>query len=244
MLTRLLVLWLLSEQPQHGYRIKKILDDEALRFWFPVEYASIYAVLRSLVRGGLRGVRRSRARRAAARADAIRDHARGSAVISRSCSSAPGRSSRPSGIRLALALAARSDLEDERPRARAAAPSQTRRPPRAARAARGAGERSAPAPEMVDRQACAHAGRARVGRSVPDRRRKEASPMAEQQTRHPADREPRRPSARRSRAARPLPAGRRALVASRRGSRAVRASGRACAGRSWTAFRGSTVDVD
>ena len=52
MLTRLLVLWLLSEQSHHGYRIKKILDDEALRFWFPVEYASIYAVLRSLVRAG------------------------------------------------------------------------------------------------------------------------------------------------------------------------------------------------
>ena len=52
MLTRLLVLWLLSEQPLHGYRIKKILDDDGLRFWFPVEYTSIYAVLRSLVRGG------------------------------------------------------------------------------------------------------------------------------------------------------------------------------------------------
>jgi DNA-binding PadR family transcriptional regulator len=51
-LTRLLVLWLLSEQSHHGYRIKKILDDEGLRFWFPVEYGSIYAVLRSLVRGG------------------------------------------------------------------------------------------------------------------------------------------------------------------------------------------------
>jgi DNA-binding PadR family transcriptional regulator len=51
-LTRLLILWLLSEQPQHGYRIKKILDEETLRFWFPVEYGSIYAVLRSLVRGG------------------------------------------------------------------------------------------------------------------------------------------------------------------------------------------------
>lgn len=52
MLTRLLILWLLSEGPLHGYRIKKILDDETLRFWFPVEYGSIYAVLRTLERHG------------------------------------------------------------------------------------------------------------------------------------------------------------------------------------------------
>ena len=52
MLTRLLVLWLLSESSLHGYRIKKILDDETLRFWFPVEYGSIYAVLRTLERHG------------------------------------------------------------------------------------------------------------------------------------------------------------------------------------------------
>jgi DNA-binding PadR family transcriptional regulator len=51
-LTRLLILWLLSEAPGHGYRIKKILADEGLRFWFPVEAGSIYAVLRSLVKGG------------------------------------------------------------------------------------------------------------------------------------------------------------------------------------------------
>ena len=51
-LTRLLILWLLSEAPLHGYRIKKILDDEGLRFWFPIELGSIYAVLRSLVSGG------------------------------------------------------------------------------------------------------------------------------------------------------------------------------------------------
>jgi DNA-binding PadR family transcriptional regulator len=50
-LTRLLILWLLSEAPLHGYRIKKILDDESLRFWFPIEVGSIYAVLRSLVKG-------------------------------------------------------------------------------------------------------------------------------------------------------------------------------------------------
>lgn len=52
MLTRLLILWLLSESPLHGYRIKKILDDETLRFWFPVEYGSIYSVLRTLERQG------------------------------------------------------------------------------------------------------------------------------------------------------------------------------------------------
>ena len=34
----------------HGYRIKLILEDDSLRFWFPVEYASIYAVLRTLVK--------------------------------------------------------------------------------------------------------------------------------------------------------------------------------------------------
>src|SRR6266576_2925156 len=51
-LTRLLILWLLSEGPLHGYRIKKILDEPSLRFWFPVEVGSIYAVIGSLVRGG------------------------------------------------------------------------------------------------------------------------------------------------------------------------------------------------
>lgn len=55
MLTRLLVLWLLSEGPLHGYRIKKILDDETLRFWFPVEYGSIYSVLRTLASRGYVG---------------------------------------------------------------------------------------------------------------------------------------------------------------------------------------------
>jgi DNA-binding PadR family transcriptional regulator len=50
--SRLVVLWLLSEGPLHGYRIKKILEDQALSFWFPIEYASIYSVLRTLVKGG------------------------------------------------------------------------------------------------------------------------------------------------------------------------------------------------
>ena len=52
MLTRLLVLWLLSEGRLHGYQIKKILDDDTLRFWFPDEFGSIYSVLRTLERHG------------------------------------------------------------------------------------------------------------------------------------------------------------------------------------------------
>jgi DNA-binding PadR family transcriptional regulator len=52
MLVRLLVLWLLSEQPLHGYRIKRALDDEGVAFWFPVEFASVYSLLRTLVKQG------------------------------------------------------------------------------------------------------------------------------------------------------------------------------------------------
>ncbi len=52
MLTRLLILWLLSEQPHHGYSIKRILADEGLRFWFPIEDASIYSALRILDKRG------------------------------------------------------------------------------------------------------------------------------------------------------------------------------------------------
>ena len=51
-MTRLVILWLLSEQPLHGYRIKRLLNENALRFWFPIEAGSIYAVLRSLEHGG------------------------------------------------------------------------------------------------------------------------------------------------------------------------------------------------
>jgi DNA-binding PadR family transcriptional regulator len=53
MTTRLLILWLLSEGPRHGYRLKSILTDPGLAFWFPIEDASIYAMLRSLVKQGL-----------------------------------------------------------------------------------------------------------------------------------------------------------------------------------------------
>jgi DNA-binding PadR family transcriptional regulator len=51
-LTRALVLWLLSEQPLHGYRISKILADDFFGFWFPLEDASIYSCLRTLVKHG------------------------------------------------------------------------------------------------------------------------------------------------------------------------------------------------
>src|SRR5688572_22964175 len=52
MQAKLLILWLLSEGPLHGYRIKRILDEDSLRFWFPVEVGSIYAVLTTLTKQG------------------------------------------------------------------------------------------------------------------------------------------------------------------------------------------------
>lgn len=48
----MLILWLLSEGPVHGYRLKRILDEPSLRFWFPVEVGSIYAALANLAKGG------------------------------------------------------------------------------------------------------------------------------------------------------------------------------------------------
>ncbi len=149
MLTRVLVLWLLSEQPHHGYRIKKILDDEALRFWFPVEYGSIYAVLRSLVRNGYvetvaverDGQRPERTRYAITLAG--RRHL--AELLERAWQELPAV-----GDPLALALAARSDLEDE---SRVPALLQARLDALRVRLERlDALERSAPAPEMVDRQ--------------------------------------------------------------------------------------------
>ncbi len=149
MLTRLLVLWLLSEQSLHGYRIKKILDDEALRFWFPVEYASIYAVLRSLVRGGFvesvaverEGQRPERTRYAITREG--RRHL--SELLERAWRELPAV-----GDPLALALTARSDLEDE---SRVPGLLGARCDALRERLARlEALARSAPAPEMVDRQ--------------------------------------------------------------------------------------------
>lgn len=51
LLTRLLALWLLTEQPQHGYGIRQGLT--GLETWFPIEDASIYSMLRSLQSSGL-----------------------------------------------------------------------------------------------------------------------------------------------------------------------------------------------
>jgi DNA-binding PadR family transcriptional regulator/ADP-ribose pyrophosphatase YjhB (NUDIX family) len=51
-LTRIVILWLLSESRLHGYEIKRILSDPGLQFWFPIEFASIYSVLRFLTRSG------------------------------------------------------------------------------------------------------------------------------------------------------------------------------------------------
>jgi DNA-binding PadR family transcriptional regulator len=148
-LTRLLVLWLLSEQSLHGYRIKKILDDEALRFWFPVEYGSIYAVLRSLVRGGY--VESVAVEREGQRPERTRYAITGegrrhlSELLERAWRELPSV-----GDPLDLALAARSDLEDE---SRVPELLATRRKALHERLARlDALGRAAPAPEMVDRQ--------------------------------------------------------------------------------------------
>ncbi len=56
MTTRLLILWLLAEQPQHGYRLKAILTDAGFAPWFALEDASIYAMLRSLTKQGLAAI--------------------------------------------------------------------------------------------------------------------------------------------------------------------------------------------
>ncbi|MGL4229863.1 MAG: PadR family transcriptional regulator [Casimicrobium sp.] len=49
-MTRLLILWLLSEQPLHGYAIKRILENPSYSFWFELEFTSIYSALRTLVK--------------------------------------------------------------------------------------------------------------------------------------------------------------------------------------------------
>ena len=50
--TRILILWLLSESPLHGYAVRRILAERGLAFWFPVDYGSIYAVLAALEQKG------------------------------------------------------------------------------------------------------------------------------------------------------------------------------------------------
>jgi DNA-binding PadR family transcriptional regulator len=147
-LTRLVVLWLLSEGPLHGYRIKKILDDEALSFWFPIEYASIYTVLRTLVKGGhvrivaveREGLRPERTRYAITRGG--RRHL--TALLERAWREPP-RAADP----IQLALAARAEVGEERVAELLAARAEALRE-RLVRLERLA--RSAPAPEMVGRQ--------------------------------------------------------------------------------------------
>ena len=51
-MTRILILWLLSEGPLHGYRIQQILSTPAFAFWFRIEDAAIYSMLRTLVKRG------------------------------------------------------------------------------------------------------------------------------------------------------------------------------------------------
>jgi DNA-binding PadR family transcriptional regulator len=148
MLTRMLVLWLLSETSQHGYGLKKILEEETLRFWFPVEYGSIYAVLRSLVSGGYveavaverEGQRPERTRYAIT--EAGRRHLED--LLRRSW-----RELRSPAEPIQLALAARPELEEEEVHALLGERAEALRT-----RLRQLDElaRSAPAPEMVDRQ--------------------------------------------------------------------------------------------
>ena len=148
-LTRLLILWLLSEQASHGYRIKKILDDPALRFWFPLEYGSIYAVLRSLVKAEhvrIEAVERQ-GQRPKRTLYAITPSGRShlAELLERAWRELPSMSEP-----IVLALAARSDLADE------ALVPELLAERVAALCERLALldelEPSAPAPEMVDRQ--------------------------------------------------------------------------------------------
>jgi DNA-binding PadR family transcriptional regulator len=147
-LTRLLILWLLSEQSLHGYRIKKILDDASLRFWFSIKFGSIYAVLRTLVREGYvetvaverEGQRPERTRYAIT----ANGRAHLGELLERSWRELP-----PPADPLDLALAAQAELGEARVRALAAERAQLLEQ-RIARLDELA--RSAPAPEMVERR--------------------------------------------------------------------------------------------
>jgi len=112
MLVRMLILWLLSEGPAHGYRILRTLRDSSLRFWFDVEDAQVYSSLRTLAklgfvrrrgreRVGLRPARTSFAVTAAGRA-----HFR--ELLRRAWLELP-----PAGEPVQLALAAASELDAE-----------------------------------------------------------------------------------------------------------------------------------
>jgi DNA-binding PadR family transcriptional regulator len=144
----MLILWLLSETSLHGYRIKKVLDDEGLRFWFPVEYGSIYAVLRTLSRGGYvkalsverEGQRPERTRYSITPAG--RRHLQ--ELLRRAWRELPSPAEP-----ILVALAARSELEDEEV---SSLVSQRRAALETRLAQLDALARAAPAEEMVDRQ--------------------------------------------------------------------------------------------
>ncbi len=112
MLTRLLILWLLAEQPLHGYRIKKILDDDVFGFWFPTEFASIYSVLRTLARRGF--IRLAAVERQGQRPERTRyaitpkGRAELRALLRKAWTDLPSP-----GKPIHLALAARAELDDE-----------------------------------------------------------------------------------------------------------------------------------
>jgi DNA-binding PadR family transcriptional regulator len=132
----------------HGYRIKLILGDDSLRFWFPVEYASIYAVLRTLVKEACvrvvaierEGQRPERTRYAITRAG--RKHF--AELLAQAWREPPSPSEA-----IQLALAARAELDDAEIEAllRERVEALNERLEALDRLAR-----SAPAPEMVQRQ--------------------------------------------------------------------------------------------
>ncbi len=147
-LSRMVILWLLSEGPLHGYKIKRILEDEGLGFWFPVDYASIYTVLRTLAKGGqIRAVavEREGQRPERTRFKITREGRRHLAQLLEQAWREPRGLADP----LQLALAARSELAEDRIQellAERIASLRTR-----LESLEGL-TRSAPAPEMVDRQ--------------------------------------------------------------------------------------------
>jgi DNA-binding PadR family transcriptional regulator len=148
-LTRLVVLWLLSEGPLHGYRIKKILDDEGLSFWFPIEYASIYTVLRTLVKTDhvrIVAVERDGQRPERTRYSITRSGRRHLNALLERAWREPPRPADP----IQLALAARSELGEERVAALILERAEALRQRLILLERLG---RSAPAPEMVGRQA-------------------------------------------------------------------------------------------
>jgi DNA-binding PadR family transcriptional regulator len=147
-LTRLLILWLLAEQPLHGYGIKRVLDDEGLRFWFALDFGSVYAVLRTLEREGLieeRGTEQEGARPPRRRYAITRSGREALAELLREA----WLRLPPVGEPVDLALAAGSELDEEEVR-------ELRGRRAAALRERLAQLRdlapSAPAPELVDRQ--------------------------------------------------------------------------------------------